>query len=100
MKRDSAINVARDRFFHLSISGLEAEELLQNEPNGTFLVRESTSLPGEYALSVKNDDNILHVRIYHDVSPIAFLNLNVLCNLLLRESIELCPKTILQHWPL
>jgi hypothetical protein len=56
------------RFYHYSISGLEAEELLQNEPNGTFLVRESASLPGEYALSVKNDDSILHVRIYHDVS--------------------------------
>lgn len=68
MKQDSAINVGFDRFFHVSISGLEAEELLQNEPNGTFLVRDSTSLAGEFALSVKNEDNILHVRIYHDVS--------------------------------
>jgi hypothetical protein len=65
MKND--INIGYDRFFHVAISGLEAEEMLQAEPNGTFLIRESTSLPGEYALSVKNEDNILHVRIYHDV---------------------------------
>lgn len=67
MDNSNVLSVGYDRFFHLSISGQEAEELLQTEPNGTFLVRESASLPGEFALSVKNDDNILHVRIYHDV---------------------------------
>lgn len=46
--------------------------MLQNEPNGTFLVRESTSLTGEFALTVKNDDSVLHVRIYHDVRPGGF----------------------------
>uniref|UniRef100_A0A915D6A0 protein-tyrosine-phosphatase n=1 Tax=Ditylenchus dipsaci TaxID=166011 RepID=A0A915D6A0_9BILA len=62
---ENVINVGYDRFFHINISGSEAEELLKDEPNGTYLVRESTSNPGEYALSVKNDDAILHIRIYH-----------------------------------
>ncbi|CAD5224310.1 unnamed protein product [Bursaphelenchus okinawaensis] len=63
---ESVVNIGQDRFFHIDINGLEAEELLSEEPNGTFLIRESTSVPGEYALSVKNEDTTLHVRIYHD----------------------------------
>jgi tyrosine-protein phosphatase non-receptor type 11 len=42
---------------------LEAEELLKEELNGTYLVRESTSKGGEYAISVNNEDSVLHVRI-------------------------------------
>lgn len=61
------INIGYDRFFHMSIGGTEAEDLLQDEPNGTYLVRESNSVPGEYALTVKNDDIVLHIRIYHTV---------------------------------
>jgi hypothetical protein len=67
----AALDIGYDRFFHLGITGVEAEELLQYEPNGTFLVRESSSLPGEYAISVKNDDNIMHVRVYYDASLFA-----------------------------
>ncbi|KAI6190164.1 hypothetical protein M3Y97_00087100 [Aphelenchoides bicaudatus] len=60
------INIGYNRYFHYSIGGLEAEGLLQPEPNGTFLIRESTSFPGEFALSVKNNGTVLHVRIYSD----------------------------------
>lgn len=64
---EADVNVGSDRFFHLQISGLEAEELLREEPAETYLVRESTSTPGEYALSVRGEkDNCLHVKIYHD----------------------------------
>lgn len=61
------ISIGHDRFFHMSIGGTEAEDLLQDELNGTYLVRESNSFPGEYALTVKNDDAVLHIRIYHTV---------------------------------
>lgn len=64
---ENFLNIGYDRFFHINISGSDAEELLKEEPNGTYLVRESTSVPGEYALSVKNDDTVLHVRICHSV---------------------------------
>ncbi|KAI1719472.1 protein-tyrosine phosphatase domain-containing protein [Ditylenchus destructor] len=60
------LNSGYDRFFHINISGADAEDMLREEPNGTYLVRESTSNPGEYALSAKNDDAILHIRIYHN----------------------------------
>lgn len=63
---ENVVNIGQDRFFHLGINGVEAEELLEFEPSGTFLIRESTSIPGEYALSVKNGDTTLHVRLYHD----------------------------------
>lgn len=61
----NVVNIGTDRFFHINITGADAEDLLNDEPNGTYLIRESTSNPGEYALSVKNDDVVLHVRIYH-----------------------------------
>jgi hypothetical protein len=67
-RAESVINIGFDRFFHIQISGTEAEELLRDEPNGTYLVRASSSNPGEYALSVKNDNNVIHVRISHTVS--------------------------------
>ncbi|KAH7700949.1 Protein-tyrosine phosphatase containing protein [Aphelenchoides avenae] len=34
---EHVVNIGRDRFFHHSISGPEAEELLKDEPNGTYL---------------------------------------------------------------
>lgn len=64
---ENVINVGYDRFFHIDITGVEAEELLREEASGTYLVRESTSNPGEFALSIKSDDTVLHVRIYHNV---------------------------------
>lgn len=65
---ENFLNIGYDRFFHINISGSDAEALLREEPNGTYLVRESTSVPGEFALSVKNEDTVLHVRIFHSVS--------------------------------
>ncbi|KAI6237300.1 hypothetical protein M3Y95_00250500 [Aphelenchoides besseyi] len=63
---ESVVKVGSDRFFHVGTSGMEAEELLQDETNGTFLVRESASIKGEFAMSVKTDEGVIHVRIYHD----------------------------------
>jgi hypothetical protein len=41
------------RWFHPTIDGVEAEELLLKEgTNGSFLVRHSQGMPGNYALSV------------------------------------------------
>jgi len=35
--------------------------------NGSFLVRESQSKPGDYVLSVKSEDKINHIFIRHQV---------------------------------
>uniref|UniRef100_A0A915A5R2 protein-tyrosine-phosphatase n=3 Tax=Parascaris univalens TaxID=6257 RepID=A0A915A5R2_PARUN len=57
-----------ERWFHTGISGREAERLLLAEgKHGTYLVRESQSTPGQFAVSVKaSDDKVTHVMIYNN----------------------------------
>lgn len=51
-------------WFHGNLSGRDAEKLiLERGRNGSFLVRESQSKPGDYVLSVRNDDKVTHVMI-------------------------------------
>ncbi|GAB6023095.1 protein tyrosine phosphatase, non-receptor type 11 [Chamberlinius hualienensis] len=53
-----------ERWFHGHLSGKEAEKLiLEKGKNGSFLVRESQSKPGDYVLSVRTDDRVTHVMI-------------------------------------
>lgn len=53
-----------ERWFHGNLSGTEAARLvLERGRNGSFLVRESQSKPGEYALTVRTDDKVTHVMI-------------------------------------
>lgn len=61
-----------ERWFHAGLSGQEAEKLLLAEgKHGTFLVRESQSTPGQFAISVKAaDDKVIHVMVYNKVSQI------------------------------
>ena len=47
------------RWFHGHLSGKEAEIMLDKAKNGSFLVRESQSKPGDYVLSVKTDDKVM-----------------------------------------
>lgn len=52
------------RWFHGHLSGKEAEKLiLERGKNGSFLVRESQSKPGDFVLSVRTDDRVTHVMI-------------------------------------
>ncbi|XP_052856256.1 tyrosine-protein phosphatase corkscrew isoform X5 [Drosophila gunungcola] len=53
-----------ERWFHGNLSGKEAEKLiLDRGKNGSFLVRESQSKPGDFVLSVRTDDKVTHVMI-------------------------------------
>ncbi|XP_063606956.1 tyrosine-protein phosphatase non-receptor type 11-like isoform X3 [Penaeus indicus] len=53
-----------ERWFHGHLSGREAEKLiLEKGKNGSFLVRESQSKPGDYVLSVRTDDKVTQVMI-------------------------------------
>ncbi|XP_017871889.1 PREDICTED: tyrosine-protein phosphatase corkscrew isoform X2 [Drosophila arizonae] len=53
-----------ERWFHGNLSGKEAEKLiLERGKNGSFLVRESQSKPGDFVLSVRTDDKVAHVMI-------------------------------------
>lgn len=51
----------------MAITAPESEELLKEETTGTFLLRESGSVPGEYALCVKVDNGVLHIKIHYNV---------------------------------
>ena len=60
----SSSDPTTERWFHGSLSGPDAERLLLDKgKNGSFLVRESQSKPGDYVLSVRADDKVTHVMI-------------------------------------
>ncbi|XP_022100584.1 tyrosine-protein phosphatase non-receptor type 11-like isoform X2 [Acanthaster planci] len=53
-----------ERWFHGHITGKEAEKaLMEKAKNGSYLVRESHSKPGDYVLSVRTEDKVTHVMI-------------------------------------
>ncbi|XP_013393949.1 tyrosine-protein phosphatase non-receptor type 11-like [Lingula anatina] len=53
-----------ERWFHGHISGKEAERVLvEKGRNGSFLVRESQSKPGDFVLSVRCEDKVTHIMI-------------------------------------
>ena len=52
------------RRFHGHLSGKEAEIMLDKAKNGSFLVRESQSKPGDYVLSVKTDDKVINLLLH------------------------------------
>jgi tyrosine-protein phosphatase non-receptor type 11 len=52
-----------ERWFHGHLSGKSAEKLLEKGKNGSFLVRESQTKPGDYVLSVRSEDKTTHVMI-------------------------------------
>lgn len=58
-----------ERWFHGHLSGKEAEKVLTEKgKNGSYLVRESQSKPGDYVLSVRVEDKVTHVMIcFHDL---------------------------------
>uniref|UniRef100_H2Y7M7 protein-tyrosine-phosphatase n=1 Tax=Ciona savignyi TaxID=51511 RepID=H2Y7M7_CIOSA len=53
-----------ERWFHGHTTGRQAEILLNEKgKNGSFLVRQSLSKPGDFVLSVRCDDKIIHIMI-------------------------------------
>jgi len=53
----------KNPWFHGKIPRTTAEYLLNNGINGSFLVRESESSPGEYSISVRHDGKVFHYRV-------------------------------------
>lgn len=57
-----------ERWFHGHMSGKEAETMMLDKgKNGSFLVRESQSKPGDFVLTVRLEDKITHVMIRHHI---------------------------------
>lgn len=72
-----------DKFswYHGQISRNASEYLLSSGINGSFLVRESESSPGQRSISVRFEGRVYHYRISDDsdgkVSLVSFLRLNI-----------------------
>ncbi|KPJ10305.1 Tyrosine-protein phosphatase corkscrew [Papilio machaon] len=58
------------KWFHGIMSAKDAEQLIMEKGrNGSFLVRESLTHPGEYVLSVRVRGRVSHVMIRRQISP-------------------------------
>eukprot|EP01147_Barroeca_monosierra_P005348 gene5348-7101_t len=56
--------LSEQSFFHGSLSRSHTDELLTNSAgNGSFLIRTSTSSPGNYVLSLSHNKQVLHFQI-------------------------------------
>jgi len=53
-------------WYHGQISRNRAEYLLNSGINGSFLMRESESAPGQHSLSLRYDGRVYHYRVYFD----------------------------------
>ncbi|XP_017473143.1 PREDICTED: tyrosine-protein phosphatase corkscrew-like isoform X2 [Rhagoletis zephyria] len=55
------------RWFHPTISGIEAEKLLREKGfDGSFLARLSSSNPGAFTLSVRRGQEVTHIKIQNN----------------------------------
>lgn len=61
------VEMADNSWFHGKITRVQAQEVLfQNGRDGSFLVRESESSPGDFSLSVKSGSRVQHFKILKD----------------------------------
>ena len=59
-------SLEKHSWFHGNITRAEAELSLSSGINGSFLVRESESKPGQYSISLRYDGRVFHYRIHMD----------------------------------
>jgi abelson tyrosine-protein kinase 1 len=59
-------SVENQPWFHGKISRTAAEHLLTSGINGSFLIRESESNPGEYSISLRYEGKMFHYRIMRE----------------------------------
>lgn len=59
-------SLEKHSWFHGNITRAEAELSLSSGINGSFLVRESESKPGQFSISLRYDGRVFHYRIHFD----------------------------------
>jgi len=59
-------------WYHGTLLGSDAEQLVKEAQNSSFLVRESRTSLGNYALTVKVNDRVKHLKIYAEGNPRRF----------------------------
>lgn len=60
---DVVYAICSPQWFHGFVGSTEAQKLLKGKPDGTFLIRFSTTNPGSYALTVAYSNTVGHWRI-------------------------------------
>jgi abelson tyrosine-protein kinase 1 len=55
-------------WYHGKITRSEAEQLLGSGINGSFLVRESETNPGQFSISLRHEGRVYHYRINFDAN--------------------------------
>ena len=59
-------SLEKHSWFHGNVTRAEAELSLSSGINGSFLVRESESKPGQYSISLRYDGRVFHYRIHNE----------------------------------
>ena len=59
-------SLEKHSWFHGNITRAEAELSLSSGINGSFLIRESESKPGQFSISLRYDGRVFHYRIHMD----------------------------------
>ncbi|XP_076305288.1 uncharacterized protein LOC143222544 [Tachypleus tridentatus] len=62
---DPNIPLERQGWYHGSINRIEAEKLLRNLKEGSYLVRNSKSSKGKFSLSLKSAKGFMHMKIVY-----------------------------------
>ncbi|KAL3308094.1 hypothetical protein Ciccas_013379, partial [Cichlidogyrus casuarinus] len=60
---DAARDLPQNPWYHTGLNRNEAEDLLTEQPEGTFLIRPSETKQNEYALSIAHEGNVTHMLI-------------------------------------
>ncbi|XP_050421918.1 growth factor receptor-bound protein 2 [Adelges cooleyi] len=67
------IEMKNHDWYYGKITRADAEKLLDQQPDGCFLVRISESSPGDFSLSVKCGDGVQHFKVLRDAQAKFFL---------------------------
>ncbi|XP_022107052.1 growth factor receptor-bound protein 2-like isoform X1 [Acanthaster planci] len=67
------VQLKQNDFLEKKVTRLEAENLLKDDIDGAFLVRDSESTPGDFTLSVKFGNGVQHFKVLRDGAGKYFL---------------------------
>uniref|UniRef100_A0A914HVU5 Tyrosine-protein kinase n=1 Tax=Globodera rostochiensis TaxID=31243 RepID=A0A914HVU5_GLORO len=68
-----ANSLDKHSWYHGKITRAEAEHLLSSGINGSFLVRESETNPGQFSISLRHEGRVYHYRISFDANLRLFI---------------------------
>lgn len=96
-------SLEKHSWFHGNITRAEAEMLLSSGINGSFLLRESESKPGQFSISLRYDGRVFHYRIHFDPQGKCFVTpdskFDTLAKLVFHHSKQSDGLTTTLHYP-